>query len=54
MKFLKQATYIRHVKAKLSKFFQFSIQAGDLFFRILEDSLKIKKGLELASRSYFS
>ena len=45
MKFLKQATYIKYVIAKLSKFVQI------LF---TEDSLKIKKGLELVSRPHFS
>ena len=52
MKLLQQATYIRYVLAKLSKFVQISTQTlSDSF---LEDSLKIKKGLELVFRSYFS
>ena len=51
--FLKQATYIRHVIAKLSKFVQISIEATlDSFLQ--KDSLKIKKGLELVSRSHVS
>ena len=50
MKFLKQATYIRDVIAKLLKFVQ--INMPTLFFT--EDSLKIKKGLELVSRPHFS
>ena len=50
MKFLKQATYIRDVIAKLLKFVQ--INMPTLFFT--EDSLKIKKGLELVSRRHFS
>ena len=49
MKFLKQAAYIRYVVAKLSKFVQISMQT---FWP--EDSLKIKKGLELISRPLFS
>ena len=53
MKLLKQATYIRYVLAKLSKFFQISTQTYlNSFFT--EDSLKIKKGLELVSRPHFS
>ena len=51
--FLKQATYIRHVTAKLSKFVQISIQASlDSFLQ--KDSLKIKKGLELVSMPHVS
>ena len=51
--FLKQATYIRHAIAKLSKFVQISMQASlDSFLQ--KDSLKIKKGLELVSRSHVS
>ena len=52
MKFLKQATYIGYVTAKLSNL---SKQHTDLH-RILftEGSLKIKKDLELASRPHFS
>ena len=45
--------YIRHAIAKLSKFVQISIQASlDSFLQ--KDSLKIKKGLELVSRSHVS
>ena len=44
MKFLKQATYIRYV----SKFVQISTQAFSE--SLLEDPLKIEKGLELVSR----
>ena len=52
MKLLKQATYIRYVLAKLSKFDQIRTQTSLDFF--LEDSFKIKKGLELGPRPYFS
>ena len=52
MKLLKQATHIRHKLAKLSKFVQISTDLLRLLFT--EDSLKIKKGLEPASRPYFS
>ena len=44
----KQTTY---VLAKLSKFVQISTQTSSDFF--LQDSLKIKKDLELVSRRYF-
>ena len=52
MKFLKQATYMRYVLAKLSKFVQISTLTSPDFFS--EESLKIKKGLELVSRPNFS
>ena len=53
MKFLKQATYITYVIAKLSKFVKSSKQTSPRFiFR--ENSLQIKKSLELVSRPYFS
>ena len=52
MKLLKQATYIRYALAKLSKFVQISIQTSLDF--LTEDSLKIKKGLELVTRTHFS
>ena len=52
MKLLKQATYIRYVLAKLSKFVQISTRPPHIFFT--ENSLKIKKGLELVSKPYFS
>ena len=48
MKFLKQATYIRYV----SKFVQISTQTFSE--SLLEDPLKIQKGLELVSRLNFS
>ena len=48
---MEQATYIRYVLAKLSKFVQISTQTSSDFF--LQDSLKIKKDLELVSRRYF-
>ena len=52
MKFLKQATYIGYVIAKRSKSVQ---QHADLLrIGFTEDSLKIKKGLELVSRPHFS
>ena len=51
MKLLKQATYIRYALAKLSKFVQISIQTSLDF--LTEDSLKIKKGLELVTRTFF-
>ena len=53
MKFLKQTTLIRYVTAKLSKFVQFSTLSS-YRFPFTEDSLKIKKGLELVSRPHFS
>ena len=46
MKLLKQPMYIRYALVKLSKFVQFCTY-------LPEDSLEIKKGLELVSRSYF-
>ena len=53
MKFLKQATYIRYVITNLSKFVQISkVTSTESFFT--EDSLKIRKGLELVSRPHFS
>ena len=52
MKLLTQATYIRYESAKLSKFTQVSSQTSLYFFT--DDSLKIKKGLELVSRPHFS
>ena len=51
MKILKQAIYIRYVIAKLSKLVQTAYRPPQLF---TEDSLKIKKGLELVSRPHFS
>ena len=52
-KFLKQATYIRYVIPKLSKFVQISmLTSSDSFFT--ENSFKIKKDLELVSGPYFS
>ena len=51
--FLKQATYISYVTAKLSKFIQ--NQHVDLLRIIFtKDFLKIKKGVELVSRPHFS
>ena len=49
MKFLKQATYIRSVIAKLQNIVQISVQ-------IFSDSIleKIEKDLELVSRPYLS
>ena len=52
MKLLKQAINITYVLAKLSKFVQISTNA--LRFLLTEDSLKIKKDLELVSRPCFS
>ena len=52
MKLLKQATYIRYVLAKLSKFVQISTLTFPESFS--EESLKIKKDLKLVSRSQFS
>ena len=52
MKFFKRATYIRYVIAKLLKYVQIS-HADHLRFLFTEDSLKIRKGLELVSRSHF-
>ena len=51
MKFLKQATYIRYILAKLSKPVQITKHTSSYFFT--EDYLKIKKGLELVSNPYF-
>ena len=52
IKFLKQATYIRYVLAKLSKFVQISTPTFQIpFYR---GFLKIGKGLELVSRSHSS
>ena len=51
MKFLKQATYIRYILAKLSKPVQITKRTSSDFFT--EDYLKIKKGLELVSKSHF-
>ena len=55
MKFLKQATYIRYVFmiCKAIKIYS-NRNAVILWFFFTEDSLKIKKGLELLSRSHFS
>ena len=49
MKFLKQATYVRYVIGKLSK----SIQVSTHIFHFTEDSLKIKKSMELVSGHIF-
>ena len=51
IKFLKQAFYIRYVLAKLLKFVQISTLTSRFLFT--KDSWKIKKGLELVSRSNF-
>ena len=51
MKFLRQATYIRYILAKLSKPVQITKQTSSDFFT--EDYLKSKKGLELVSRPCF-
>ena len=51
LKFLKQSANIRFVIGKLSKCVQISIPTSQIPF--IEDSLKIKKGLELVSRSHF-
>ena len=51
MKFLKQATYIRYVIAKLLNFVPTACRP--LRFLFTEDSLEIKKGLELIFRAYF-
>ena len=51
MKFLKQAAYIRYVIANLSKFVQISMLTSTESF--LQDSLKIKKGLEPSSQATF-
>ena len=51
MKLLKQTTYIRYVLAK-QNYQNLSKSAHRFYFT--EDSLKIKKGLELVSRPYFS
>ena len=48
MKFLKQGSYIRYVLEKLSKFVQI---ITDLHHT--DDSLKIKKSLELVPRPHF-
>ena len=49
MELLKQATHIAFVLATLPKF----VQIADFFvFFFTDDSLKIKKSLELVSRSY--
>ena len=51
MKFLKQATYITYVKTvKISPNKHTDLPR----FLFLEESLKIKKGLELASRPIYS
>ena len=53
MKFMKQATYIGYVMAKLLKSVQISMLTSlESFFT--EDSWKIEKGLELVSRPHFS
>ena len=54
MKFLKQATYIGYVIAKLSQSVQISKLTDLLRIVFTEDSLKIKKSMELVSRSHFS
>ena len=51
MKFSKQAPYIKNRIAKLSKFGQISVQTS--LHSFLEDSMRIKKGLELVSRRHF-
>ena len=52
MKFLKQATYVKYELGKPIKICP--NQHIDLFrFHFTEDSLKIKKGLEIVSRSHF-
>ena len=52
MNLLKQATYIRYVLVKLLKFVKISTDL--LRFLFPELSLRIKKGLELVSKPYFS
>ena len=50
-KFVKQATYIRYVMAKLSKFLQISMQTSDFFLQMI--LWKMKKGLGLVSGIIF-
>ena len=52
MKFLKQTTYIRYALVELSKFVQIST-IEDLGLEGTEDSLKIKKGVELVYKPIF-
>ena len=52
MNLLKQATYIRYVLVKLLKFVKISTDL--LRFLFPELSLRIKMGLELVSKPYFS
>ena len=52
MEFMKQATYIGYVIAKLLKSVQIMLTSLESFFT--EDSWKIEKGLELVSRPNFS